>query len=53
MAVMDAQSAATLPRGLSARLRSMLGGALGGSSEASVTSRIAGTIFVIRVVSAA
>ena len=53
VAVMDAQSAATLPRGLSARLRSMLGGALGGSSEASVTSRIAGTIFVIRVVSAA
>ncbi len=36
-----------------ARLRSMLGGLLGGSSEASVTRRLAGTIFVIRVVSAA
>src|ERR1700732_1373269 len=54
---MDAQPATTLPRGLLARLRAMLGSALGGSaggsSEASLTRRLAGTIFVIRVVSAA
>jgi O-antigen/teichoic acid export membrane protein len=31
----------------------MVGGLLGGSSEASVTKRLAGTIFIIRVVSAA
>jgi O-antigen/teichoic acid export membrane protein len=47
---MDAQSAATLGTSLFARARSMLSG---GSSEASVTRRLAGTIFVIRVVSAA
>jgi O-antigen/teichoic acid export membrane protein len=35
-----------------ARLRSMLGRLAGGSSEASVTRRLAGTIFVIRVLSA-
>src|SRR5664279_444939 len=46
---MDAQSATALPNGLTARLRAMLGG----SSEASVTKRLAGTIFVIRVLSAA
>jgi len=50
---MDAQSATAPPTGLIARLRSMLGGFLGGSSEASVTKRLAGTIFIIRVVSAA
>jgi O-antigen/teichoic acid export membrane protein len=54
---MDAQSATTLPTGVIARLRSMLGsfsgGALDGGSEASVTRRLAGTIFIIRVVSAA
>src|ERR1700732_3509466 len=54
---MDAQPATTLPRGLLARLRAMLGSALGGSaggsSEASVTKRLAGTIFIIRVISAA
>jgi O-antigen/teichoic acid export membrane protein len=50
---MDAQPATTLPRGWLARLRAMLGSALGGSSEASLTRRLAGTIFVIRVVSAA
>jgi O-antigen/teichoic acid export membrane protein len=49
VAVMDAQSAATLGASLFARARSMLSG---GSSEASVTRRLAGTIFVIRVVSA-
>jgi O-antigen/teichoic acid export membrane protein len=49
---MDAQSAATLPAGVIARLRSVLRGVLGGSSEASVTRRLAGTIFIIRVLSA-
>ena len=57
MAVMDAQSATTRPTGAMARLRSMLaglsGGARDGASEASVTRRLAGTIFIIRVVSAA
>ena len=57
MAVMDAQSATTLPTGVIAQLRSMLGSfsgaALDGGSEASVTRRLAGTIFIIRVVSAA
>jgi len=52
---MDAQS--TTAAGPVARLRSMLGsflgGLRGGSSEASVTRRLAGTIFIIRVVSAA
>jgi O-antigen/teichoic acid export membrane protein len=46
--MMDAPSTAASPAGLVARLRSMLGG----SSEASVTKRLAGTIFVIRVISA-
>jgi O-antigen/teichoic acid export membrane protein len=50
---MDAQSATALPNGIFARLRAKLGGLLGGSSEASVTKRLAGTIFIIRVVSAA
>jgi O-antigen/teichoic acid export membrane protein len=53
VAVMDAQSAPALPTGPVARLRAKLGGLLGGSSEASVTKRLAGTIFIIRVVSAA
>src|ERR1700676_2901629 len=52
---MDAQS--TTAAGPVARLRSMLGsflgGLRGGSSEASVTRRLAGTIFIIRVISAA
>jgi O-antigen/teichoic acid export membrane protein len=48
VAVMDAPSTTALPTGLVARLRSMLGG----SGEASLTKRLAGTIFVIRVVSA-
>src|ERR1044072_208326 len=47
---METQSAtAAQPAGLMARLRSMVGG----SGEASVTRRLAGTIFIIRVVSAA
>ncbi len=50
---MDAQSAPALPTGVIARLRAKLGGLLGGSNEASVTKRLAGTIFIIRVVSAA
>ena len=53
---MDAQSATAPPTGAIARLRAMIGGLLGkflgGTSEASVTRRLAGTIFVIRVVSA-
>jgi O-antigen/teichoic acid export membrane protein len=49
VAVMDAQSASAVPSSLLARLRSKLAGA---SSEASVTQRLAGTIFIIRVVSA-
>src|ERR1700727_297027 len=54
---MDAPPATTLPAGVLARLRSMLASLLGqsleGSSEASVTRRLAGTIFIIRVFSAA
>jgi O-antigen/teichoic acid export membrane protein len=57
VAVMDAPPATTLPAGVLARLRSMLASLLGqsleGSSEASVTRRLAGTIFIIRVFSAA
>jgi O-antigen/teichoic acid export membrane protein len=51
---MDAQSTTKARAGVIARLRARLGGSLGGgSSEASVTKRLAGTIFVIRVISAA
>src|SRR5438046_6409243 len=46
---MDAPSATASSTGLLARLRLVLGG----SGEASVTRRLAGTIFVIRVLSAA
>jgi hypothetical protein len=46
---MDAQAASSLPSSFLARLRSKLAGA---SSEASLTQRLAGTIFIIRVVSA-
>jgi O-antigen/teichoic acid export membrane protein len=53
VAAIDARSATPLPAGAFARLRSMLGDLRGGSSEASVTRRLAGTIFVIRVISAA
>jgi O-antigen/teichoic acid export membrane protein len=53
VAAIDARSATSLSAGTIARLRSMLGGLLGGSSEASVTRRLAGTIFIIRVISAA
>jgi O-antigen/teichoic acid export membrane protein len=47
VAVTDAQSTVS-PAGVLARLRALLGG----SSEASLTKRLAGTIFIIRVVSA-
>jgi O-antigen/teichoic acid export membrane protein len=50
---MDAESATALPAGAIARLLSMLGSFGGGSGEASLTRRLAGTIFVIRVISAA
>jgi len=53
VAVTDAESPTASPTGLIGRLRSMFGLSLGGSSEASVTKRLAGTIFIIRVVSAA
>jgi len=45
---MDSQSATASPAGAFARLKALLGG----SSEASVTKRLAATIFIIRVVSA-
>ncbi len=47
--VMDAEPARTGPAGLIARLRGKL---TGGTSEASLTRRLAGTIFLIRVISA-
>src|SRR3954453_10847413 len=46
---MDAEPASTGPAGLIVRLRGRL---VGGSSEASLTRRLAGTIFIIRVISA-
>ncbi len=49
MAVMDSPPAIPQQTGLIARLRARLAG---GSSEASLTRRLAGTIFVIRVCSA-
>ena len=48
MALMEAQSPLTAPARAMMRLRAMLGD----SSEASVTRRLAGTIFIIRVISA-
>src|SRR5579859_6488038 len=53
VAVMDAQSATAPPTGAITRLKTMLRSLLGGTSEASLTRRLAGTIFIIRVVSAA
>jgi O-antigen/teichoic acid export membrane protein len=49
---METQSAIASRAGVMARLRGMLRGILGGSNEASVTKRLAGTIFIIRVFSA-
>ncbi|HXN68108.1 MAG TPA: polysaccharide biosynthesis C-terminal domain-containing protein [Bradyrhizobium sp.] len=48
MAVMDAQSPSVPSASVMTRLRAMLAG----SGEASVTKRLAGTIFIIRVLSA-
>lgn len=50
---MDTQSENASPPGLVARLRSRLRGLLGDSGDASLTRRLAGTIFIIRVISAA
>src|SRR5437588_2412416 len=50
---MDTQSANAIPAGMVARLRSRLHRLVGDSGEASVTRRLAGTIFIIRVISAA
>ena len=52
MAVTDAHSTPEHSTGALARLRAMLGRVLGGSNEASLTKRLAGTVFIIRVVSA-
>jgi O-antigen/teichoic acid export membrane protein len=52
VAVTDAHSTPAHSAGALARLRAMLGRILSGSSEASLTKRLAGTIFIIRVVSA-
>ncbi|MEN3351392.1 MAG: hypothetical protein V7632_5027, partial [Bradyrhizobium sp.] len=49
---MQSQSATPAPAGPVARLRGLVAGVLGGSHEASVTKRLAGTIFIIRVISA-
>src|SRR5262249_28006777 len=49
---MDAQPAITESIGPIARLRARLTGAGGGTSEPSLTRRLAGTIFIIRVLSA-
>ena len=53
MAVMDTESASPSPSGPIARLRSLTRSLVGGSGEASVTRRLAGTIFIIRLLSAA
>ena len=45
---METQPATASPAGIVARLKSLLGG----THEASVTKRLAGTIFIIRVLSA-
>ena len=49
VAITDGEQASEARSGVLARLRSLLGG----SSEASLTKRLAGTIFIIRVFSAA
>jgi O-antigen/teichoic acid export membrane protein len=53
LAAIDARPATTQPQGAIARLRAVLVGLLGGAGEASLTRRLAGTIFIIRVFSAA
>lgn len=49
---MDHQSATSVPSSPFSRLRGLAERLLGGTKEASVTKRLAGTIFVIRVISA-
>jgi O-antigen/teichoic acid export membrane protein len=49
VAVTEAQSTSAVPAGAIARIRAMLGG----SADTSLTRRLAGTIFIIRVASAA
>lgn len=49
---MDHQSATSVPSSPFSRLRGLVERLLGGTKEASVTKRLAGTIFVIRVISA-
>ena len=46
-------AATSAPLGRAARLRGLAARALGGTKEASVTKRLAGMIFAIRVISAA
>jgi O-antigen/teichoic acid export membrane protein len=53
VAVVEAETATIPPTGTIARWRAALTGLLGGAGEASVTKRLAGTIFIIRVLSAA
>jgi O-antigen/teichoic acid export membrane protein len=53
VAVMETQSATTASSGPIARLRGIATRLLGGTSDATVTKRLAGTIFIIRVISAA
>ena len=53
MTVIESRSAPAAPSGPLARLRGLLARLVGGTSEATVTKRLAGTIFIIRVVSAA
>ncbi|WP_461349584.1 oligosaccharide flippase family protein [Bradyrhizobium sp. USDA 4451] len=49
----ESSAASSAPSGPAARLRGLVALLLGGTKEASVTKRLAGMIFVIRVVSAA
>jgi O-antigen/teichoic acid export membrane protein len=53
VAVINARPATVLPASVIGRVLALLRGSLGGDSEASVTKRLAGAIFIIRVISAA
>ncbi|WP_249159712.1 flippase [Bradyrhizobium tropiciagri] len=50
---MESRTATSEPQGPVTRLRGLMARMVGGSHEASVTNRLAGTIFIIRVISAA